>query len=170
MANVTGWTGNDTVNGTTSADSVAGFAGNDVLNANVGADTIYGGAGGDTITAGDGADLVYGDSDRPQTWAYRVYDRDFSSANGQAFTIESGTLRGSGLATGFDVTNHTLAARGTTGNPEDYGVIYTATFTATVAGTYIHSAPPRMTGPRCGCWMPLAHRWSGAGKAPARPG
>ncbi len=139
MANVTGWTGNDTVNGTTSADSVAGFAGNDVLNANAGADTIYGGAGGDTITAGDGADLVYGDSDRPQTWAYRVYDRDFSSANGQAFTIESGTLRGSGLATGFDVTNHTLAARGTTGNPEDYGVIYTATFTATVAGTYTFS-------------------------------
>ena len=139
MANVTGWTGNETVAGTTGADSMAGFGGNDSLTANAGADTVYGGAGSDSILAGDGADLVYGDADRPQTWAYRVYDRDFGASNDQAFTIESGTLRGSGLATSFDVTNHTLAARGTSGNPEDYGVIYTATFTATVAGTYTFS-------------------------------
>lgn len=136
MANIPGTQDGNTLTGTTGADSIVGFAGNDSVIANGGNDTVWAGAGNDTVLGGDGNDLIYGDADRLATWGYRVYDRDFTSANGQAFTIESGTLRGSGLSTGFDVTGHALAARGTTGDPNDFGIIYTSTFTATTAGTY----------------------------------
>jgi serralysin len=136
MANVTGAAGADTLAGSAGADSIVGFGGADSITANAGNDSVYGGAGNDTVVAGDGNDLVFGDRDLAQTWGYRVYDRDFTSANGQASTIESGTLRGSGLTTGFDVANLALSARGTTGDPNDFGVIFTSTFTATTAGTY----------------------------------
>lgn len=137
MANVPGTGGNDTLNGSTTADSVSGFAGNDSIIANGGNDTIFAGAGNDTVFGGAGNDVIEADLDRVSTWGYRVYDRNFSSDNGQAFTIESGTLRGSGLATDFNLINQVNAARGSSSsNPEDFGIIYTATFTATTAGTY----------------------------------
>jgi serralysin len=136
MANVTGGAGADTLSGTTGSDSIAGFAGADTITAGIGNDSIYGGGGNDTVAGDDGNDLIFGDRDLASVWGYRVYDRNFTSANGQAFTIETGTLRGSGLTTGFDVTNLALAARGTTGDPNDFGVIMVATFTATTAGTY----------------------------------
>lgn len=136
MANITGWTGNDTISGSTGADSMAGWGGNDSITANTGNDTAYGGAGNDTIRGADGNDLIYGDRDQANTWGYRVYDRNFTSANNQAFNIESGTLRGSGITSAFDVQSLALAARGTSGNPEDFGIILTSTFTATTAGTY----------------------------------
>ncbi|MCU0800319.1 MAG: Hint domain-containing protein [Rhodobacteraceae bacterium] len=136
MANITGSTGTDTLAGSAGIDSIAGFGGADSITAAAGNDSIYGGSGNDTVLAGDGDDLIYGDRDIPQTWGFRVFDRNFSSANGQAPTIESGVLRGSGLTSGFDVANLALAARGTTGNPDDFGVIFISTFTATVAGTY----------------------------------
>lgn len=136
MANVTGWTGNDTLNGTAQADSVSGFGGNDSVTAAGGADSIWGGAGNDTLNGGDGNDILRGDAEQAGIWGYRVYNRDFTSAAGQAFTIESGTLAGSGLASTFDVLTHVNSARGTSGDPNDFGVIYTSTFTATTAGTY----------------------------------
>ncbi len=136
MANIPGTGGADTLGGSNQVDSIAGFSGNDSISAGNGADSVWAGAGNDSVAGGSGNDVIFGDLDRISTWGYRVYDRDFSSANGQAFTIESGTLRGSGLATNFDVTSHVLAARGTSGDPNDFGVIYTATFTATTAGTY----------------------------------
>lgn len=137
MANIPGTQGANTINGTTSADSIVGFAGNDSINAGNGNDAVWGGAGNDTLLGGGGNDTLYGDLDRVATWGYQVYDRNFSSANDQAFTFESGTLRGSGLATGFDPLAHVNAARGTNAaDPNDFGIIYTSTFTATVAGTY----------------------------------
>ncbi len=136
MANISGTGSNDTLNGTASGDSILGLAGNDSALGSAGNDTIAMGAGNDTVFGGLGNDTIYGDLDQPGAWAYAVYDRDFSSANGQATTIASGTLRGSGIATGFDVQSHALAARGATGNPEDFGIIYSTSFTATAAGTY----------------------------------
>lgn len=137
MANIPGTQGANTLTGTNSADSIVGFQGNDSIAAANGNDTIWGGQGNDTIFGGNNNDVIYGDQDRLATWGYSVYDRNFSSANGQAFTIESGTLRGSGLATGFDPLGHVNAARGTTAtDANDFGIIYTSTFTATTAGTY----------------------------------
>jgi Ca2+-binding RTX toxin-like protein len=137
MANIPGTQGANTLTGTTSADSIVGFQGNDSVTAGNGNDTIWAGQGNDTVFGGNNNDVIYGDQDRLATWGYRVYDRNFSSANGQAPTIESGTLRGSGLATGFDPLGHVNAARGTSStDPNDFGIIYTSTFTATTAGTY----------------------------------
>lgn len=136
MANIPGTQAANTLTGTSSADSIVGFEGNDIINAGGGNDSVWAGQGNDSVQAGNGNDLVYGDLDKVSTWGYRVYNRDFSSSNNQAFTIESGTLAGSGLSTGFDVTAHANAARGTSGDPNDFGIIYTSTFTATTAGTY----------------------------------
>ncbi|MFN3646415.1 MAG: Hint domain-containing protein [Gemmobacter sp.] len=136
MANLPGTSANNTIAGTSQADSIVGFEGNDSITAANGNDAVWGGDGNDSLFGGGGNDTLYGDQDRVATWGYRVYDRNFTSANNQAFTIESGTLRGSGLATGFDPTNHVLSARGTSGDPNDFGIIYTSTFTATTAGTY----------------------------------
>ncbi|MDZ7904367.1 MAG: Hint domain-containing protein [Cypionkella sp.] len=136
MANIAGTGSNDTLNGTASGDNILGLAGNDSALGNAGNDTIATGAGNDTISGGAGNDTIYGDSDQAGTWAYSVYDRNFTNSNGQAFNIQSGTLRGSGIASGFDVGGHANTARGTTGNPEDFGIIYTTSFTATTAGTY----------------------------------
>ncbi len=136
MANVTGTTGADTLAGTTGTDSIVGFSGNDSIASGNSADSVYGGSGNDTVDGGSGNDLIFGDSDLANTWGYRVYDRNFSDQPNQAPTIDSGTLRGSGLTTGFDVNALANAARGTSGDPNDFGVILTSTFTATTAGVY----------------------------------
>jgi len=137
MADIPGLQGAETLNGTATADSIVGFQGNDTVSAGGGNDTVWAGQGNDTVLGGDGNDVLYGDQDRLSTWGYRVFDRDFTSANGQAFTIESGAFRGSGLSTGFDPVGHVNAARGTNiADPNDFGIIYTSTFTATVSGTY----------------------------------
>ncbi|MDP2087523.1 MAG: Hint domain-containing protein [Gemmobacter sp.] len=136
MANVPGTEVANTLTGTASADSMVGFMGNDSISAANGNDAVWAGQGADTVFGGGGNDTLYGDADRVATWGYRVFDRNFTAANDQAFTIESGTLRGSGLSTGFDVTSHVNGARGTTADPNDFGIIYTSTFTATTAGTY----------------------------------
>ena len=51
--------GNDTFNGSASADQLNGYNGNDKINGGLGADRINGGAGNDTITWGNG-DIVNG--------------------------------------------------------------------------------------------------------------
>ncbi|WP_084863107.1 Hint domain-containing protein [Salibaculum halophilum] len=96
-----------------------------------GDDTIYGGAGDDTIV-GDGTGT-------DGQWTYEVYDRDFNSSDGQAFDIESGTLRGSGETDTFDSAGLVHDARGTTGDPDDFGVIYTSQLEATDTGTHTFS-------------------------------
>ncbi|WP_420013842.1 hypothetical protein [Tateyamaria sp.] len=66
------------------------------------ADTLTGALGSDTITGGDGADVLSGDGPVEGAWLYEAYDYDFSSAAGQAFDIENGTLIGTGYVSDFN--------------------------------------------------------------------
>ncbi|MAO00811.1 Hint domain-containing protein [uncultured Roseovarius sp.] len=127
--------GNDSVQGGTGADSLSGESGNDTLLGQGGTDTLIGGAGDDSLEGGAGNDVLYGDGGTAARWSYDVYTRDFTSANGQAFTIESGTLAGSGTSAGFDVTGHGQQATGQF-DPNDYGIIYTSNLIASEDGVY----------------------------------
>ncbi|WP_417726050.1 Hint domain-containing protein [Roseovarius sp.] len=127
--------GNDSVLGGTGADSLGGETGNDTLLGQDGADTLIGGAGDDSLVGGTGNDVLYGDGGTAESWSYEVYTRNFTSADGQAFTTESGTLAGSGTAGTFDVTGHGQQATGQN-NPSDFGVIYTSNLIATDDGVY----------------------------------
>ncbi|MGX0975067.1 Ca2+-binding RTX toxin-like protein [Roseovarius sp. MBR-51] len=127
--------GNDSVQGGTGADSLSGESGNDTLLGQGGADTLIGGAGDDSLDGGTGNDTLYGDGGTAARWSYDVYTRDFTSANGQAFSIESGTLAGSGTSAAFDVTGHGQQATGQ-GDPNDYGIIYSSNLIATADGVY----------------------------------
>lgn len=100
------------------------------------ADTLTGGFGNDTISGGGGNDLLRGDGPVQGAWHFETFDYNFSSAAGQAFDIENGTRTGSGYVTDFDEGNLTNSIRGTSGNPEDFGVIYTSTLNTTAGGTY----------------------------------
>ena len=57
MADITGTSDHDTLNGTTSADSIDGGSGNDTINADAGNDVVIGGLGKDTINLGAGDDI-----------------------------------------------------------------------------------------------------------------
>ncbi|MFD0860373.1 Hint domain-containing protein [Roseovarius aquimarinus] len=127
--------GNDSVLGGAGNDSLSGEAGNDTLLGQGGADTLIGGAGDDSLEGNAGNDVLYGDGGPAERWSFRVYTRDFTSANGQAFTIESGTLAASGTSAGFNVTAHGQQATGQT-DPNDYGIIYTSKLIATADGVY----------------------------------
>lgn len=62
MANITGTSGNDTLNGTSSADSITGSSGTDILYGGLGNDSLYGGTNSDTLVGGGGSDSLYGGS------------------------------------------------------------------------------------------------------------
>ncbi len=113
---------------------IDGGAGNDFIDGLDGGDTLIGGADNDTVLGGGGDDELYGDGTSAR-WAYEVYTQDFSSANGQAFTIENGTLAGSGTQDTLDIDALGQAATGQ-GDPNDFGVIFTSTLYAPDAGTY----------------------------------
>ncbi|MGK7652146.1 hypothetical protein ACSQ76_06940 [Roseovarius sp. B08] len=117
-----------------------GTPGDDSIDGGTGNDTIYAEGGSDTVTGGDGNDVIYGD-EAPVAgqWDYQVYNYDFTAANGQAFNIESGTLVGSGQSNGFNSATLVHDARGTTGDANDFGVIYTSQFLASQNGTYTFS-------------------------------
>ena len=127
--------GNDSISGGSGNDSLSGQAGSDTLLGQNGADTLIGGASDDSLDGGAGNDVLYGDAGPAERWSYQVFTRDFSSANGQAFAIESGTLAASGTAAGFDVTGHGQQATGQN-DPNDYGIIYTSTLIASENGVY----------------------------------
>lgn len=127
--------GDDSVLGGAGADSLSGESGNDTLLGQGGNDTLIGGAGDDSLEGGTGNDVLYGDGGTAERWSYEVYTRDFTSANGQAFDIESGTLAGSGASAAFDVTGHGQQATGQF-DPNDYGIIYTSNLIATADGIY----------------------------------
>jgi Ca2+-binding RTX toxin-like protein len=57
---ITGTNGNDTLNGTNSADVICGLGGNDTIDGGNGNDTIYAGDGNDGVGGGNGADTIYG--------------------------------------------------------------------------------------------------------------
>ncbi len=109
---------------------------NQTFTGTAGVDSLSGGGGNDTITGAAGNDVLAGDGPLKGQWQYGVYNRDFTSANGQAPTITSGTLVGQGYVDDFGVTNLANISRGTTGDPNDYGVVLTSTLTVTSGGTY----------------------------------
>ncbi len=134
-----GRNGDDLLSGGSGNDTVAGGLGNDTLAGEDGADRIFAGGGNDSISGGTGDDTLFGDSDQPSSWSYRFYDRDFNTSNGQAFQIETGTLRTEGTTTDFDLRTLAAVARPPATiatNPSDFGIILTSTYTANTAGVY----------------------------------
>lgn len=127
--------GEDTVFGGTGDDLIDGEAGDDLLYGEDGNDTLFGSTGNDSLFGGMDDDVLHGDGPATDRWEYEVYTRDFSSANGQAFTIEDGTLTGSGTADSFDIRSLGQAATGQS-DPNDFGVIYTSQIFAPESGTY----------------------------------
>ncbi len=125
----------DNISGTVTTPAPASVGGDDRLSGGGGSDTLIGEGGNDDLSGGGGDDVLYGDAGPGGRWSYEVYAQNFSSADGQAFTIENGTLALSGDAEDFDVTALGQQATGQT-NPEDYGVIYTSNLTATEDGIH----------------------------------
>ncbi|MGB0498537.1 MAG: Hint domain-containing protein [Rubricella sp.] len=122
-------------------DVIDAGEGDDIIDAGAGDDFVFAGSGDDTVEGGTGADTIYGDADLPPLgWTYAVYDDNFSSADGQAFDFGPGSAVPTPTATGttqaFDLTTLVNDARGTTGNPADFGIIFTNTLTIEDAGTY----------------------------------
>lgn len=108
------------------------------ITSSAGDDILTGGLGNDTINGDAGNDVLHGDSGVPGTWHFETYDRNFGTSDGQAFDIETtgSTRTGSGYVSDFNESELTNTVRGTTGNPADFGVIYTSTLNITDAGTY----------------------------------
>ncbi|MDG1082656.1 MAG: Hint domain-containing protein [Planktotalea sp.] len=110
--------------------------GNQTITSSTGDDSLTGGFGNDTINGQGGDDILHGDSGVPGSWHYETYNYNFTSSHGQAFDIENGTRTGSGYVSDFNEGGLTNTIRGTTGNPEDFGVIYTSTLNVATGGTY----------------------------------
>jgi hypothetical protein len=111
-------------------------AGDQTITSSAGDDTLTGGLGNDTIIGQGGNDILHGDTGVAGSWHYETYDYDFTSSAGQAFDIENGTRTASGYVSDFNESGLTNTVRGTTGNPENFGVIYTSTLNVTTGGTY----------------------------------
>lgn len=134
-------TGYDGVfDGGATTNLIDGGAGNDSISGLGGGDTLIGGVGDDSIDGGAGNDTIYGDAPpQPGLWDYRVYNYNFSSSADQAFDIENGALVGQGQTGGFASRTLVNDARGTGGDPNDFGVIYTSQLLAGDGGTYTFS-------------------------------
>jgi len=132
--------GNDSVVSGLENDTVYGQDGLDTLDGGAGDDLLIGGGGNDSLLGGDGNDTLYGD-DAPQQgqWDYQIFDYNFDSSNFQAFDIENGTLIGDGQTDGFDSTTLVNDARGTTGDPNDFDIIYSSQLLAAEDGTHTFS-------------------------------
>jgi hypothetical protein len=134
---ITGGSGDDTIVAHADGGNVYGADGDDTISGNGAADTLAGGAGDDTIEGGAGNDTIYGEkAPESGTWHYQVYDHNFSGEDGQTGDISSGTLIDEGTTDAFDLDTIVHDARGSTDNPDDYGVILTSNFTAADGGTY----------------------------------
>ncbi|HEY9037989.1 MAG TPA: Hint domain-containing protein [Roseovarius sp.] len=134
-------TGYDGVfDGGTTTNYIDGGAGNDTISGLGGGDTLIGGAGDDSIDGGTGNDTLYGDAaPQPGVWDYQVYNYNFGSTADQAFDIENGTLLSQGQTSSFASTSLVNDARSTSGDPNDFGVIYTSQILADAGGTYTFS-------------------------------
>src|SRR5258708_11753347 len=85
MATFNGTEGNDSIIGTTDADTINGFGGNDFLAGNSGEDSIVGGAGNDTLYGDGGNDWLEGgagnDSMSGGGGQDNIVFREFGAAN-----------------------------------------------------------------------------------------
>lgn len=68
MANITGTTGNDVINGTGSSDTLYGGRGDDIIRGHGADDNVYGGTDNDKLYGGDGDDVVSGSSGNDQLY------------------------------------------------------------------------------------------------------
>ena len=103
MANITGTSGNDTIDGTFSPaptngrDTIFGLGGDDVIFALGGNDTIDGGAGADAIDGGNGSDTAVYNSSGAVTVDMVTASNGTGDAAGDTFTsIERFQLQGGG--------------------------------------------------------------------------
>lgn len=95
--------GNDTLGGTSGANSLSGGAGNDVFQGDAGNDTLFGGAGDDILTGQDNADQIFGGANND---IVAVSDlRDISVEGG---TGTDTLLMGAAFNQTFDMTTGTL--------------------------------------------------------------
>lgn len=113
-----------------------GTQGNQTIAGSTSDDTLTGAFGNDTLMGGNGNDVLAGDGPVAGAWHFETFDYDFTSAAGQAFDIEDGVRTGSGYVTDFNEGGLTNTVRGTSGNPENFGVVYTSTLNTTAGGTY----------------------------------
>jgi hypothetical protein len=120
----------------TNSNTNPGTEDDETFNGSATADTLSGGLGDDTINAGADDNIIAGDNGVPGSWHFETYDYDFTSAAGQAFDTEDGVRTASGYVSDFNEGGLTSTVRGTTGNPENFGVIYTSTLNVTTGGTY----------------------------------
>lgn len=111
---------------------------NQTLTGTAAADQFSGGLGNDTLNGGGGNDTIYGDGAPPGHWHFETFNRDFTSAANQAFSFGGSAAErtASGYVSDFDVGTLTNSVRGTTGDPNDFGVIFTNTIQITAGGTY----------------------------------
>jgi len=116
-----------------------GADGNDTVSGTGANDSLTGGHGDDLVSGGWSNDVLQGDLGVSGSWFFETFDYNFGSSAGQAFDIESGTQTGSGYVSDFDEDALTNTMRGTSGNPSDFGVIYTSTLNVTAGGTYTFS-------------------------------
>jgi serralysin len=114
--------------------------GNTTITGSSAADQLSGGGGDDTIIGLEGNDLLSGDAPLPGQWQYSVYDRNFSSANGQTSLIgdAQSTLIGTGYVDDFNVQvlRNTLEGTPSDQNRDDFGVIYKSGLQITRGGNY----------------------------------
>jgi Ca2+-binding RTX toxin-like protein len=120
----------------TNDNQTPGTEGNDTITGGTGSDSYSGGAGNDVINGGSGGDVIRGDGPVDGNWHFEAYDYDFSSDDGQAFDIETGSFLDRGYVSDFEVDGLASELRGTTSNPSDYGIIYTSTLNITGGGVY----------------------------------
>ncbi|WP_299283326.1 Hint domain-containing protein [uncultured Tateyamaria sp.] len=113
-----------------------GTQGDQVISGTTDADTLTGAFGNDTLSGGDGADVLRGDGPVQGAWHFETFDFNFTSSAGQAFDIENGVRTGSGYVTDFNEDGLINTIRGPTGNPSDFGIIYTSTLNTIAGGTY----------------------------------
>ena len=126
---VTGGTGNDSIDVKGGANFVIGMAGNDSITAGSGVDDLDGGSGNDTITGGDGADNLIGGAGN-DVFNYA------SGEGGDADYIDAGTGTDT-IVTSADINfSSVLTADGTlkTGGGIDQVVLYAGS-----TGTFLGS-------------------------------
>lgn len=125
----------------TNSSSTPATQADQTINGTTAADQLTGGLGSDTINGGDGNDLIRGDAAVPGAWHYELFNHDFGTSNNQAFTFGSNASErvASGYVTDFNVATVTNTVRATTGDPSDFGIVYTNTMTVGAGGTYTFS-------------------------------
>ena len=97
---ITGTSGADSLTGADGNDSISGLGGSDSLDGGAGLDSITGGAADDLITGGDGADLLTGGDDGD------TFDYNFITEAGDTITdfltgLEGDTINIADLLSGF---------------------------------------------------------------------